>query len=29
MANYKDEPVLNNADSLVDFPSNSASFKFK
>ena len=29
MADYKDEPVLNNAGSLVDFPGNSASFKFK
>ena len=26
---YADEPVLNNAGALVDFPGNSASFKYK
>ena len=26
---YRDEPALNDADSLDNFPGNSASFKFK
>ena len=26
---YRDEPALNNTDTLVDFPGNSASFKYK
>ena len=26
---YKDEPTLNDNDVIIDFPGNSASFKFK